>query len=365
MKVLIIPYNYPTINNSQKAIFIADQVSMLREQGNDVTVLGAIPKTASEAIKSRCFRFGRLSEEKDVVSFPAIRGMDRLNNTLQLAIGKKLFQQFLLHNPKPNLVHVHNASCGALALWIKKNYDIPFVVTEHSSLKWKKLCEKSLILYKESKANIAVSNAFGMHLSLKYKQIFHYVPNVVDINFFKKADSGRITGACKTFVSIGNLTVNKNHQLAIRSVKSLLEKGYEVKLFIGGAGPEEQQLKKLIKSLNLQKDVFLLGQLSRLQIKDLLNRSDYFLLPSKKETFGVVLIEAMAAGLPVLALKNGGSESIVTPEVGLLAENEQCFIEKISLLLKMDFQKNAIFEYVYSKFSQCAVMKTLLKIYKI
>ncbi|KKM23934.1 hypothetical protein LCGC14_1610170 [marine sediment metagenome] len=365
MKVLIIPYNYPTINNSQKAIFIADQVSMLREQGNDVTVLGAIPKTASEVIKSRCFRFGRLSEEKCVVSFPAIRGMERINNALQLAIGKKLFQQFLLNNPKPNLVHVHNASCGALALWIKRNYDIPFVVTEHSSLKWEKLCEKSLSLYKESKANIAVSNAFCMHLSLKYKQDFHYVPNVVDINFFKKVDGSILKEACKTFVSIGNLTANKNHQLAIRSVQNLLEKGYKVKLFIGGAGPEEQQLKKLIESVNLQKDVFLLGQLSRLQIKDLLHKADYFLLPSKKETFGVVLIEAMAAGLPVLALKNGGSESIVTPEVGLLAENEQCFIAKINLLLKTEFQQSAIIEYVNSKFSQCAVMKALLKIYKI
>ena len=368
MKVLIIPYNYPTVENCQKAVFIADQVQMLREHRHDVTVLGVIPKTLSDILESQSLKFGNLSNEEFLLSLPALRGLDRFNNFLQLNVGKALFRKLLKLKGKPDVIHVHNASCATLALWIKRNFDIPFVITEHSSLKWNHLCNKSFNLYKESKANIAVSEKFAAHLSSEYDQYFHYIPNVVDTNYFcppqiQYDNDVKQDGDIITFISIGNLTKNKNHQLAIQAFKELRLKNSNIRLMIVGDGSEKNNLKRQIKELNIYNSVTLLGRQSRKNIRNLLWDADFFILPSISETFGVVLIEAMAAGLPVLSLKNGGSESIIKKEVGFLADNEESFVGFMGKLLVRKFRKKEIIEYTTSNFSPYVVCNLLEKIY--
>ena len=372
MNVLVIPYNYPTIENPHRAIFISDQVTMLRNQGHDVVVLGVIPKTLSDILSSKSIAFGRLSSDKWLVSLPAIRGFSKFNRWLKLCVGKLLIRKYFKSqhsNGLPDVLHVHNSLSAELALWVKDEYGIPFVVTEHSSLMWLNSNELSKLVFKESKANIAVSKKFSQHLSAIYQVEFSYVPNVVDTSYFYPLREGaelskiEVDSDMKTFISVGNLTQNKNHKIAIIALKELSLKYSNVKLVIVGDGPEKNSLQSLIEELGLCSKVFLLGHLSRSQIRELLWKSDFFLLPSKRETFGVVLIEAMAAGLPVFSLKNGGSESIVTNEVGILADTEQDFIEGIDKLLVKKFHRNKILDYTYSNFSEEVVSESLISIY--
>ncbi|MDN3408128.1 MULTISPECIES: glycosyltransferase [unclassified Pseudoalteromonas] len=369
MKILLIPYNYPTSENHQRAIFIADQVNMLREQGHDVSVLGVIPKTLNDIFNSRNLKFGRLSSENWLISLPAIRGMGFLNNIIQLFIGKWIFKRYLSRNSIPDVVHVHNSSSAELALWVKKKYKIPFVVTEHSSLMWSGYNKLSRLVFKESKANIAVSKRFAQHLSKQYNEKFYYIPNVVDTSYFQPIKfseeiySSNFNVDDAIFVSVGNLTENKNHRLAIKAFKNLVIRFKDIKLFIAGEGPERQSLEKLISELGLCNNVFLLGKLPRNEVRELLWKSDFFVLPSKSETFGVVLIEAMAAGLPILSLQNGGSESIVNSSVGFIAKDDREFTDNMAKLLVTPFNKEEIIEYARLNFSQSVVSHLLKKVY--
>ncbi|PKM19387.1 MAG: hypothetical protein CVV11_07055 [Gammaproteobacteria bacterium HGW-Gammaproteobacteria-15] len=371
MNILIIPYNYPTKENQNRAIFVQDQVHMLRNQGDNVIVIGGIPKTISDIISSRSLHFGKHFEERWLITFPALRGFNRFNNWLRTLCGKYLIKKYFKQNSGnlPDILHVHNSSSGELALWVKKKYNIPFVVTEHSSIMWSGYNKLSGLIFKESKANIAVSKKFAQQLSQQYNENFYYIPNVVDTSYFKpmqitsKTDNNSFSIDSAVFVSVGNLTENKNHKLAIKALKRLLGKYNNLKLFIAGDGCERYNVQNLINTLELCDHVFLLGRLSRPEIRELLWRSDYFLLPSKSETFGVALIEAMAAGLPTLSLKNGGSESIISDNVGFIADNDNDFIECMEQLLLTQYDKEHIIEHARLNFSQGAVYQLLKQVY--
>ncbi|MCP4325913.1 MAG: glycosyltransferase family 4 protein [Alteromonadales bacterium] len=374
MHILVIPYNYPTRSFPQRAIFIADQVDALRNAGNKVSVLGSIPKTINDTLKTKNISFGKIDNEEWLFFSPAIRWMRGVSEFLALCIGKRLFKRYLKKESRPDIIHVHNSSAAKLAIWIKNKYDIPFIITEHSSLLW---CagknsnhgfKDNYNAFQSSHENIAVSERFADFLSSRFKTTFKYVPNIVDTDFFtlplnklklRKHISSAIQIAC-----VGNLTVNKNQQLAIHSIKYLLDKGHDIVLKIAGEGVERNNLLKLIKKLNLQERVFLLGGLNRLGVKKLLHESDCFILPSIKETFGVVLIEAMATGLPVLAMKNGGSESIITEGVGLLVEDEEKFKDALCILISKDYNPSFINTYVEQKYSPKSVVNQLLLLYK-
>ena len=144
--------------------------------------------------------------------------------------------------------------------------------------------------------------------------------------------------------------VNKNHS--------------ETRLVILGGGAEMNNLKQLVKVLNLSEKVTLFGYASRNKVKEFMQLSDCFVLPSIVETFGVVLIEAMACGVPVLASKCGGPESIVTKETGFLFENnEEALLSAMKHLYKSNYSSEKIRKYTIERYSEFAVAKQISNIY--
>ena len=370
MKVLIIPYNSPTKENPNRAVFIKDHKDMLELLGNDVDVLGVIPKTLSDVIRNRSFRFGRLSHEKWLISVFAIKGLHKVNRWLFHTVGKYLLKKYLTKHKGnwPAVIHVHNATSAELALWCSIKYGIPYVITEHSSALWNYDAEKDLQglrhVYQKSKANIAVSENFALHLKNKFKCDFQFLPNPVDTVFFSCPNPKKYGNTIK-LISVGNLTKNKNHQLAIKSISTLFQQGLNIEYKIVGSGPELILLKKLVDKLEMQNVVTFEGSKTRREVKALLCASDRFLLPSIAETFGVVLIEAMACGLPVMALKNGGSESIITSaSVGLLVSGQQEFTEKLEVFCTRFYDSKNITSFANESFSFSAISKRQLDIYQ-
>jgi glycosyltransferase involved in cell wall biosynthesis len=369
MHILVMPYSYPSKYFSNRAVFISDQVDALRSCNHKVGVLGCIPKTLTDVVKSRSLKFGQLSKEKWLLSIPAVRGGQCFNELLSFKIGQSLFRQYLKSEGMPDIVHVHNASAGRLALWIKRVYRVPFVITEHSSLMWssnelpKKEYEFVRQLYSESHCNIAVSKAFANHLSSSFQTEFKYVANVVDTAFFVPIENRKDERSSITIVSVGNLTSNKNHILLIRAVSDFILEGGNVKVVIIGDGPEKAELEKQIKLLKLDGVVTLTGGLPRQDVVRALQHADFFVLPSLKETFGVVLIEAMSCGLPVFALRNGGSESVIIDKVGMLAGSSEDFIATLPLFLQKQYDNSAIREYAEYQFSSRVIARKLIESY--
>ena len=148
----------------------------------------------------------------------------------------------------------------------------------------------------------------------------------------------------------------------------IVEKHPQARLTIYGDGPERTVLEKKIVEKGLAKKVCLYGRYFREQLLDMYDAADAFVLASQGETFGVVYIEAMAAGLPVIATICGGPEDIVNDKVGVLIEKEnlcqlvaamEWMIENIG-----NYNRDEIRRYAVSKFSPEQVAAKLTEVFQ-
>jgi glycosyltransferase involved in cell wall biosynthesis len=120
-----------------------------------------------------------------------------------------------------------------------------------------------------------------------------------------------IPDRAKVLLSLQRLSALKHVEVAILSVRRLVEQGRtDVILLIGGSGPEERRLRQRVVSLGLRDSVRFLGFLPEPELPRYFALADIFCFPSIFETFGIVLAQAMAAGLPVVAV-----DSSAVPEV--------------------------------------------------
>lgn len=112
--------------------------------------------------------------------------------------------------------------------------------------------------------------------------------------------------------SVGRLHVNKGFDTLIRAVHELRSRGHAVSLTIAGEGPARPELEALIGALELGAHVRLAGSLPEEGVRALLADADVFALVSREEALGVVFMEAMATGLPVIGPATGGVGEIIT-----------------------------------------------------
>lgn len=116
--------------------------------------------------------------------------------------------------------------------------------------------------------------------------------------------------------AVGRLVDWKGHAVLIKAMRELVAEKRRVKVVIAGDGPRRSVLEGLVTTHGLGEHVCLLGYID--DVRPLLAAADIFVLPSLNEPFGTVLLEAMAAGLPIVATNGGGVPEIITERVGLL-----------------------------------------------
>jgi len=132
-----------------------------------------------------------------------------------------------------------------------------------------------------------------------------------------------------------------------------------------GGGPLENKLNNLIQRLDLEEKVQLIGPKPHDEIPIWMNSADIFVLPSIQESFGVVQIEAMTCGKPVIATINGGSEEILNKDSGLLVLPKNS--EKLTFIIKAALQKkwdNKKIIEQSKKFTWKTISQNLLDLYK-
>lgn len=141
--------------------------------------------------------------------------------------------------------------------------------------------------------------------------------NGIDLTDFKKLEKYKEPTIC----SISRLTKTKKVDILIKSIKILKSDFPNIKCVVLGKGEEYENLKLLVKELNLEKNVFLEGYVSPERLKEVLSKSHLFCLPSTLEGFGIVLLESLASGTPYvcsnidvlneISSKIGGGETFI------------------------------------------------------
>ena len=242
--------------------------------------------------------------------------------------GSVAYEAYVSRYGKPDILHAHNLyPAGLLAHRLSRRLGIPFVVTEHSSWYGREILPSGLLprlrqAALAASAMLVVSPALGAILEEKLgipSSRLQAVPNVLDdlmvVSPSRRADRRRDE---IVFLSIGDLVPVKNHELLINAFARAFGSDHRYKLRICGGGALADGLAALVAKLGIDQQVSVWGRLSREEVLSELDNCDVFVLSSDVETFGVVLIEALSRGRPVVATLCGGPASIVEPEDGLL-----------------------------------------------
>jgi len=166
--------------------------------------------------------------------------------------------------------------------------------------------------FDHARATVAVSEALAARLRACGLRCDAVIPNVVDDARFAAVPPPppRTAGEPYVFFALGTLLPNKGIDVLLQAL-ALLPPACLVQLHIGGDGPERDALQALAQRLGVQARVRWLGALAPAAVPAALALSHAFVLASRHESFGVVLVEALMAGRPVLATRCGGPEGIV------------------------------------------------------
>ena len=378
MKVFIVSRGYPSDKYVTNGIFEFDQAKALAEAGHQVVFLAVDLRSIRRKRK-----FGRESFEKDgvlveAINVPCGKIPQGLLRTVRKISLKKLYNSCEKKYGKPDIIHSHFLEISYTAAQVLSGKNIPLVMTEHLSALNNKVISQKLIdtgknTYRFYDRVITVGDNLAKSLEKNFGVSSVTIPNVADTQTFSLNLNGKKIAESSEkdnfrIISVGSLIKRKNMDLLIKAFARLHSIKPDSYLDIYGKGVEKENLQELINQYDLTSFVTLHGAKSRKEIAEKMAQADFFALASSVETFGVVYIEALSAGLPVVAAISGGPENFVDESNGILveADNEDKFFEA---LLKMSeifggYDRKAISENIAKTYSPCAVAEKLTALYK-
>lgn len=262
---------------------------------------------------------------------------------------------------KPDVLMVQATYPGVLiGEYLSEKYDVPFhlhirlggfmfekLLSDLGNLRHQTL---SAIL---KAGTVTVTSDFQANEIAKWVSGAKTLHNPVDTQFFDLAGK---TG--EYALAVGRLEHEKGFDLLVDAVAQL--NGLSLKII--GNGSEKEALERKISQLKVEGRIDLIGEKDRAEVKSYMEGCQFLILPSRYETFGNVLLEALACGKPVVATKCGGPAEIVTKEIGLLSETSISGLrERIMTMMTtyQQFDPHQIRAFVVHKFSPNTWIKKL------
>lgn len=385
MNVLIVPAFFRTKDRPTLGSFFWDQAQALKRAGHQVTIL------YSDTYSVKCIGEYVSYAEKPFemcegikiyrmkIFCPLKHGMEGHREEYAKGI-QQLYEKYDLKGEQFDVIHAHCCVwAGYAAMRLSEKTGIPYVITEHATLfelhkdKISKSNEKYIRQAFENAAKvICVSRAFSKLIS-EYRTSgdIEVIGNVVDFDQFKPCRGEphremRFLTIC--YMNTRDQLRKKGLDILLKAWREFSEKYESAKLIIGGGGHAAQKAVEWCKEYGVEQTVEFIGQLSRKQVVEQMQACDVFVLPSRYETFGVVYIEAMACGKPVIAAASGGPDDFVTDENGILilnnnVESLQCALEYVYKQYEK-YDALTIRGSVQSRFSPLAIARQLAQIYR-
>lgn len=383
MLVFIVSRGYPSPKYKFNGIFEYDQARALQKAGCKVILL---------AVDLRSIRRWRnwgiehmFQDGIDIytLNIPLGRIPHYLLKFWGIIGTKKLYKIAIQRHGVPDVIHCHFMTQAEITISLKQKTSKPvFVTTQHEDYllrqtlempNWVQCHAKEILA--QYHAVIAVSPGLASHIKQCFGINAIYAPNVVDTSIFGYQYRYIMNDKFFDFVFVGTLEARKCPVCTIRAFHEafissgfMTKDGQKIRLIVVGNGPEYYDCKNTIDQLALNDYVIMQGQLQREEIAKIFYTSSIFILPSRRETFGVVYIEAMACGLPVIATKCGGPELFVNETNGVLipVDDQDALANSFRFMLNNagKYDRENIANETKNKFSPDAVAEQIIAIYR-
>lgn len=385
MHVLIIPSWYQHFPGDVSGVFFREQALALKDYGNKVGLI--YPQlTSLRGLTVSSVLSTRLDSINDsgvntvrAYGFLWIPRSKLVARRIWVRKGLQAFHKYVSQHGKPDVIHAHSIlNAAVLAREISEKENIPYVITEHFTGYARGILSKSELRLASRVADgaselLAVSKPFCLLLDQVLsngKEQWKEMPNLVEQRFLEKPLNlnGGDEGAPFTFINVSILDPKKGVHHLIEAFSRAFPDDQSVKLEIGGDGDERNRLEELAKRLGVSDRVIFLGRLERSQVLEYMSHANALVVASSYETFGVVVIEALALGKPVIATRCGGPESILTDGDGLIVPPSDVgqLINALKFMREniKRYSSSQIREQCASRYSAESVSKKLTTLYQ-
>jgi len=329
---LVCPYDFSRQGGVQKLVEQLD--SELRSRGHEVYIITPRPRSFKGETPKNIIFVGQSAKWNTPI-----------NTTLEVGLSLDLNEmEDMLVEEKFDLLNVHEPEVPILGAQIASRAHCPIVATFHATHP-ENAVGKSIELFripyaksifKNLAAMTAVSDSAARFVREWANMPVAIVPNYVDILHYQTVPVGTKRNK-NNILYVGRLEKRKGVKYLLQAYKELTERNKLVTLTIAGAGPERQKLELWVKNNDVPRVKFL-GAVDEPTKLRLLHEAWLFCSPAiYGESFGIVLLEAMAAGVPTIAGDNPGY-ACVMKDRGLLSlvnvKDTSEFTRRLELMLK-------------------------------
>lgn len=365
MNILVIPSWYENMNNLTLGSFFREQAESLANRGHNVYVLyvdiirfnevNRMVKTCKiNTYKKNGLSIYRIKK----IKMPKIKEK-YVYNMVRSGI-EDLYLKFIFNKVKIDVIHAHSFIWGGSAgVDLGKKYHIPVMVTEHYTGYSRNLFteeEKEIITRTIDCADKVIAVSTGLRNDLlKYTQKnIDIIPNMVDSDLFNLNNSNYNESQSKfIFLSVCYLMYKKGIDVLLQAFSQAFKQDETAELIIAGDGEEKKNLLNICKDLNIEDKVKFIGAIDRKEVAKQMRLCNCFVLPSRHETFGVVYIEALAAGRPIIGTDTDAIFDIVDCSNGIVVKKESVD----ELAKAMIYIKNNYRNYNPQKISESCIEK--------
>lgn len=348
MKVLIVTTTFPRWKKDHRAPYLLELTRHLTTQGIKVRVLtihfpGALDHEewdGIEIIRSRYLPEKLEILQKDDGGIPEALQKNPLSIIVILPVVISLFISIIRYSSDCDLIHAQWTLAGFIACISQPFHKKQYLLTVHGSDINKSKKKNILIIttrfvINHSATTIAVSNSLYnsiLQMGVNAKKIC-VIPDGVDTKRFQPI----LFEHENILITIGALTINKGGKILLDALPRVFDSYPEYQLIWIGSGPQLATWKKIASQYKIQERISFIGNQAQDEIVAWLQRARLMILPSLSEGFGVVLLEALACGVPCVGSNVGGIPDIITNEVGdLVPANDPSSLAKSIITLLTD-----------------------------
>lgn len=366
-----------TKNSPTGGIFFLNQAKLISKYFKKVSLLSSGFIEFREILKKDTYpsieKFNNLEIRRNYKKhyFPRRYLSYSFQKKIYIKMAIKQFKEYINEHGIPDIIHAHNVVfSGVVGQRIYEDYNVPYLITDHSTAYYMNVYSKSFLNKLKADVDNCILSTVTRSNSILLKKIFKrdvsVLPNMHEDCFEYKAITKKESPF--EFICVANLIPIKNLSKVLTSFEKI-SCSHDALLTIVGNGPLKKNLVSQISKLNIEERVKIIEYLTPKELASKFNHSNCLILVSRYETFGVVVIEAMSSGLPVIISDKVAIGEIVNPSNGCIVQvsNIPQLVSAMKNIIENynNYDRKKISEESINRFGKKAFMENLLKLYKL